>query len=75
MTTWLIEHLRFNKFSSCVLEWLECTSCKILTILESCLVTSFPDEFDPISVSEIASSITLESEFELWDYEFPMNFQ
>ena len=48
----------------CVLEWLECTviCAKLLKILESCLVASFPDEIDPISVSESASSITLESD-------------
>ena len=39
----------------------------ILTILESCLVASFPDEVDPISVSEIAPSITSEFESELLD--------
>ena len=59
----------------CVLGWLECTvfCARLLKILESCLVASFLDEIDPISVSEIASSITLESDDELWTHEFPTN--
>ena len=43
---------------------------RILTILESCFVASLPDGVDPISVSEIAPSITSEFEVELWPSDF-----
>ena len=70
------QHLWFNHFSFCVSlngSNVQGFMAKNLTILESRLVASFPDEADPIFVTEIDSSITLESEFELWTFGVPMN--
>ena len=47
-------------------------AARILTILKPGFVASIPDEVDQISVSEIASSITLESDYELCTCEFLM---
>ena len=46
---------------------------EIQTLLESCFVASFPNGVCPIFVNEIGSSITLESEYELWTFEFLLN--
>ena len=57
------QHLWLNHFSPCVSlngSNVQSSVARILTILESCLVASFPDEVDPTSVSEIAPSTTLE---------------
>ena len=72
----MAELLWLNHLSSCVsLNGSNVQLCiaRILTILESCLVASFPDEVHPVSVSELASSITSDFEPELWTCEFPMN--
>ena len=82
MDFWLNEHPRWNTNSFqlwCMKMWPmisgSITSPPVYPWMapESCLVASFPDEFDPISVSEITSSSTLESEIELWTLEFPTN--
>ena len=70
------QHRWWNHLSSCVPlndSKEQQLAAMILTILKSCFVASFPDEVDPISVSEICFSIMLESDFELLSNEFPMN--
>ena len=64
------QHLWWNQFSSCVSlngSKVQQLVARTLTILKYCSVASFPDDVDPISVSEIALSITLESQSELLD--------
>ena len=69
-------HLRFNHSSSCVTlngSDVQQFAARIVTILESGFVASFPHVIDPISVSELMASIPSERKSELRKCQFPMN--
>ena len=53
----MAQHFWWSHFSSTNGSKAQKFVARILTILESCFVVSFPDEVGPISVREIASSI------------------